>query len=317
MNVFESAFADHLSEYVTLRRRLGLQFETQESILQTFDRYVTERSYDGSLTEKLACEFALSVADPKGRMPARRYLIVRHFAEYLAAHDPSTPRLDPKAIVRRRSQPPPYILSEDQVTGLLAATHEIRQRSPVSNLSLFTMVGLAVSTGLRPGEVTGLDHDDIDFDSGIVRVRRSKFDKDRLVPVHPTTLDALSNYAGARDPVTPVQSEPAFFLSSQRRRYQTDNLDYLFRRIVNLAGLQPRSGRYPTFRSLRHTFAVNRLLQWYRAGADVQAQLPFLATYMGHVHYTSTAYYLNATPELLAAAADRLTTPEDNHGQQT
>jgi len=317
MSTFESVFGEHLIGYVTLRRRFGLRFETQESCLRTFDRYVTERGYDGPLTEQLACEFALSAIDPKGSAPARRYLVVRHFAEYLAAYEPSTPRLDPKAIVRRRAQPPPYILSAEQLAGLLAATDQLRQRSPVSNLSLFTMIGLAASTGLRPGEVTGLDRGDIDLDGGIVTVRRSKFDKDRLVPVHTTTLDALCNYAAARGRMTHARSEYAFFLNSRGRRYQAANLEYLFRRLVRLAGLLPRRGRYPTFHSLRHTFAVNRLLQWYRSGVDVQAMLPFLATYMGHVHYTSTAYYLSATPELLAAAAGRVAGSEDGHGQET
>ena len=310
MNAFQSIFAERLVSYVVLRRQLGLRFEGQETMLRAFDRFVHERDHHGPLTEQLARDFALSVIDPTTTVPARRYLVVRHFAEYLATYDSNTPRLDPKAILRSRQQPPPYIFSEQEIEHLLGQATEFPQRHPVSNKSLRTMIGLAASTGLRPGEVVGLDQADVDLDSGILVIRHTKLNKDRLVPVHPTTLEVLRVYESERDQIPGVDIEKAFFLNGRGCRYQTDNLNYLIGRLVRCIDLHPPRGKMPTFHSLRHTFAVRRLVAWYRTGENVQALLPALATYMGHVHYTSTAYYLTATAELLGIAADRLFTME-------
>jgi len=314
MNVLQSIFAKHLVSYVQLRRQLGLRFEGQEAMLHAFDRYAHEHHHRGPLTEQLARDFALSVADPSTTIPARRYLVVRHFAQYLATYEPSTPRLDPKAIMRRRQQPPPYIFTERELKELLRLATTFPLRHPISNAALRTMIGLCASTGLRPREVLGLEQADVDLDTGILVIRRSKLDKDRLVPVHATTLDVLRAYAADREQMPGKGHDTTFFLNGRARRYNTDNLDYLFRRVVRRIDLHPPRGAMPTWRSLRHTFAVHRLLAWYRAGANVQALLPALATYMGHVHYSSTAYYLTATAELLGVAAERLVRPEVDHG---
>jgi len=313
MNVLQSAFAKHLTNYVQLRRQLGLRFEGQEAVLHAFDRYAHEHHHQGPLTEQLARDFALSVADPSTTIPARRYLAVRHFAQYLATYDPSTPRLDPKAIVRRRPQPPPYIFTEHELKELLHQATQFPLRHPISNVALRTMIGLCASTGLRPREVLGLDQVDVALDTGILVIRRSKLDKDRLVPVHPSTLEVLRAYAAVRDQMPRAGNDTAFFLNSRARRYNTTNLDYLFRRVVRRINLHPPRGAMPTWRSLRHTFAVHKLLAWYHAGANVQALLPALATYMGHVHYSSTAYYLTATAELLGVVAERIATLEVDH----
>jgi integrase len=316
MNAFQSTFAKHLVSYVQLRRQLGLRFEAQEAVLRAFDHYAHEHDHRGPLTEQFALGFALSVRDPTTTAPARRYLVVRHFAEYLATYDPGTPRLDPKAILRRWQQPPAYIFTPQEIEQLLRQATAFPKRPPLSNVALRTMIGLAASTGLRPGEVLGLDQVDVDLHTGILVIRRSKLGKDRLVPVHSTTLDVLRAYAAERDQLSGAQSDTAFFLNGRMRRYQTDNLDYLFRRLVRSVDLHPPRGARPTFRSLRHTFAVRRLVTWHRAGAKVQALLPALATYMGHVHYSSTAYYLTATAEMLGVAAERLFTQEVNHDQE-
>lgn len=306
MSRYQSIFAERLAGYVRLRRQLGLRFVAQETMLRAFDRHVHTRGYQGPLTEELAREFATAVPDISTSMPARRYLVVRHFAEYLATFDAGTPRLDPKAICRVRRQPPPYILAEDEVEDLLRHATDFRQRHPVSNLALQAMIGLAATTGLRLREVVSLDLSDVDLEAGVLVVRRTKFDKDRLVPVHPTMLEVLRAYAAVRDQMPRSADDAAFFLNVWGRRFRRNNVEYLFRQLVCRGQLGRSRERKPTFYSLRHTFAVRRLVTWYQAGANVQALLPALATFMGHVHYTSTSYYLTATAELLGVAADRL-----------
>jgi integrase len=308
MSGFKSVFAKHLTSYVALRRRLGLRFEQQENMLRAFDRFAHEHEYQGPLVEQFVRSFAMAGSDVTTTVPSRRYLVVRHFAEYLATFDPSTPRLDPKAIYRARLQPPPYIFTDEDLARLLSRVADFRQRHPISNRAFHAILGLAASSGLRLREVLGLDLSDVDLETGVLVIRRTKFDKDRLVPVHATTLDVLRAYAAIRDQIPGAIAETAFFLGSRGRRFQVYTVEYLFRQLVRKLELRPTLGKRPTFYSLRHTFAVRRLVAWYRAGDKVQSYLPALATYMGHVHYTSTSYYLTATAELLGVAADRLGT---------
>jgi integrase len=309
MNIFHSGFASHLGRYVEVRRKLGLRFDMQESVLRAFDRYVHERNYSGALNQGLALDFANASEHGTGAA-ARRYLIVRHFAQFLAIYDPSTPCLDPKAIIGHRQQPPPYIFADNELEQLLQRTNQIPHRCAAANLAMRTMIGLAASTGLRLREVISLDEADVDFGSGVLNIRRSKFDKDRLVPVHPSTLEALHDYAKARSSMPRAPEQTAFFLNTEYRRHHGTSVGRIFSKLVRKIDLQSPHRRLPTFGSLRHTFAVRRLVAWYRAGADVQALLPALATFMGHVHYTSTSYYLTATAELLGVAAERLLAKE-------
>ena len=306
MTAFQSVFAERLAGYVGLRRQLGLRFVNQEALLRAFDRHVSERDYRGGLTEELARTFATAVAATSATISGRRYSVVRQFADDLATFDPRTPRLDPKALYRKWRQPPPYIFTEDELGRLLSRTTQCSQRHPTSNRAVHAMIGLAASTGLRPREVVGLDVSDVDLDTGRLTIRQTKLDKDRVVPVHATTRAVLRAYAVDRGQLPGAPGETPFFLNTRGRRFQPEHVGYLFGQLVGTIALTSPRGTRPTFSSLRHTFAVHRLVAWYRAGANVQALLPVLATYMGHVHYSSTAYYLTATAELLGIAADRL-----------
>ena len=307
MSRFQSCYCRYLTSYVELRRALGFKFETQAVLLRAFDQHVHELGYAGPLTQELALAFATEARCPHG--PARRFEVVRLFAEYLATFEPQTPTFNRKVLPRSRAQPPPVILTDEQLAGLLDAARCLSPRAPLHSLTLYTLMGLAASAGLRHGEVTHLDKSDVDLKTGVLVVRQTKFHKDRLVPVHPTTLAALSHYAGVRDSFWPDCDCPAFFLNTRGRRFCSKSIEYAFSRAARQAGVYQVGSRKTTFHALRHGFAVRRLVAWYCAGLDVQALLPALATYMGHVHYSSTAYYLTATPELMALAAARSTPP--------
>ena len=136
-----------------------------------------------------------------------------------------------------------------------------------------------------------------------IYIRKTKFRKDRLVPVHATTLAALRQYARHRDSAFPVPKDGAFFLSSRGRRLSTTALYVAFGAACRFAGLDKGKSLRP--HDLRHRFAVTRLADWHRENADVQALLPLLTTYLGHTRYTDTAYYVTGTADLLGLAADR------------
>jgi integrase len=317
MSGFQSVFAERLAGYVTLRRRLGFVFSAQEEILRRFDRFVHGHQHRGLLTEDLARAFAVSAQGATTQAASRRYLTVRGFSDYLATFEPRTPRLDPKVFSHRTWRRPPYVFTDEELEHLLQCASRYSPHHRVLSLAVHAMIGVAASAGLRLREVIGLNVLNVDLEQGVLVVRRSKFDKDRLVPVHATTLDVLRAYAAVRATMRCRPDEVAFFLSTRGRRFTQSNVDVIFHRLVRRVALHPPRGAPPTFCSLRHTFAVRRLIAWHQTGANVQALLPALATYMGHVEYTSTAYYLTATADLLAAAGQRLAgaSQEDLHGQ--
>ena len=307
---FASPLADRLLAYVELQRALGFRFEEQLAHLHAFDQYLRRQGGTPTVTQELAIAFATGDPDSSWNRRARRYQVVRRFAEYLTTFDPRTPILDPKALPRPTRQPPRHILTDEELARVLHEAQHVSPCYPVCGVTIHAMVGLAASTGLRISEVVRLDKADADLQTGVLLVRRSKFGKDRYVPVHPTTLEVLRGYAAVRDAAYPDCHDPAFFLTMWQKRFVRNTLQQTFCKLARRVCLRGPRGRGLSFHSLRHRFAVKRLVAWYRAGVYVQAMLPALATYMGHVHYSDTAYYLTATAELMGLAADR------HHGRQ-
>ena len=160
---------------------------------------------------------------------------------------------------------------------------------------------------MRVGEAIRLDRDDIDWDDRTLRIRDSKFGKSRLVVLHPSTIDALQDYAARRDELCPSPRTPSFLVSSAGTRLIYCNVSSLFRKLVAIAGIESRSVRCrPRIHDFRHLFAINTLIEWHGAGVDVEARLPTLSTFLGHTDPKHTYWYLSATPQLLALAAKRL-----------
>ena len=180
-------------------------------------------------------------------------------------------------------------------------------RSPLRAATFETLVGLLAVTGLRIGEALRLDRDDVDLTGDVLTIRLSKFGKSREVPVHTSTVDALARYSRERDRLCPRPADRAFFVSTAGTRLLYCNAHLAWLELVRRAGLEPRSLQCrPRPHDLRHSFAVRTLLGWYRQNADVQARMPLLSTYLGHVHPGSTYWYLSAAPELLTLVVARL-----------
>jgi integrase len=198
----------------------------------------------------------------------------------------------------------PYLYSPTEIVALMEAANSAR--FALTAATCRTIIGLLAVTGMRVSETLGLDNDDVDWKRGVLIVRQSKFERSREVPLHDSTLDALRVYIAVRDERFPRPRSP-FFVSWSGQRLSYSAMREHFERLVVKAGLVPRSSRCrPRMQDLRHSFASATLEDWYRAGVDVQPRLPLLSTYLGHVDPASTYWYLSATPELLASAADRL-----------
>jgi len=293
-----------LDDYLSLRRALGFKLDRVGRFLPEFVDYL-EAAGAHTVTTELALDWATQPPKDPAAWFAERLGIARGFAEYLTAIDPDTEVPPTDLLPRRPVRAEPYLFTDAEIASLLTMARALH--SPLRAATYETFVGLMAVTGIRIGEAIGLDRSDVDWESGLMTVRKAKFDKSRELPLHPSTLDALHNYATTRDRLCPRPKAPAFFVSTAGTRLFYSNAHFEFQKLAGRAGLMARSPRCrPRPHDLRHTFAVRTLMDWYRDGVDVQARMPALSTYLGHVDPSETYWYLQAAPELVTLVADKL-----------
>jgi integrase len=241
---------------------------------------------------------------------SRRLSVIRQFLEYLGAAAPETqvPELRLLASYKRRM---PFIFTPEEIAGILS---EAARRKPVdfSWVVFHTAFGLIASTGLRAAEALGLDRNDVmpRDRPGSLLIRHSKFGKSRIVPVHPSVAQQLGVYAGQRESLGYGAHTAAFFVSRRGGRLSHDALSEALHEITTSLGIAARNGsRAPTLHAFRHTFVVTRLRRWHDEGVDVRTRLAHLSTYLGHVDFRETCWYVTATPELLVGATSGFAAP--------
>jgi integrase len=300
-----NALSLHLEEYLKLRRRLGFRLRVAGGLLR---RFVGFAGQEGAsfVTAKLALRWATQPADCQPSQWANRFGMVRRFAQYLSAVDPRTEIPPPKLLPHRYQRKAPYLYRDDEVVGLIKAARHLESPLALRGATTSTLFGLLAATGMRVGEAIGLDREDVDIKRAFLTVRQAKGNKSRLVPIHPSTRDALRRYQRLRDQICPHPQSPAFFISERGGRLVDCTVRYWFIRISHQIGLrQPTDHRGPRLHDLRHHFAIKTLLRWYRTNKDIEVHLPELSTYLGHGHVADTYWYLSATPELLRLATRR------------
>lgn len=297
-----------LKDYISVRRRLGFQLRKPASLLRNFVEFLhaTGSSY---ITTKLALRWATQPTKAEPACWAARLGMVRRFAIWYSAIEPRTEVPPVGLLPYRHRRKPPHIYTDEEIERILRRTQQLPSPRGLRAHTLTTLFSLLVAAGMRVNEVVGLDRRDVDLDLGILHIRQTKFRKSRYVPVHATTVAALKQYADIRDRLCPAPLTPAFFISERGKRISAGTAHYTFANVSQQVGLRVPAkyhGRGPRLHDLRHRFATRTLIQWYRAGLDVERELPKLSTYLGHVHVNDTYWYLEAVPELLQLATERL-----------
>ncbi|HKW72659.1 MAG TPA: tyrosine-type recombinase/integrase [Candidatus Dormibacteraeota bacterium] len=298
-----SDLARHADDYLTLRRALGFKLVNTGRFLPQLVSYL-EAAGAKTLTVDLAIAWARQL--PRGKRAismAHRLGAARGFARYLRAIDPET-EVPPRGIwTSDTRRPVPYLYSDDDMRRLLEATQQLRPRlRAATHEALF---GLLAASGMRIGEARRLERDDVDLADGVLTIRESKFDRSRLVPLHPSAVDALRAYAAERDRLCPRPKTAAFFVSSVGTALGYSGVLKTFNELTAAIGLRSATVR-PRIHDLRHSFAVRTIIELHRSGADVGAHVAVLSTYLGHVNPAGTYWYLSAAPELMELAAARL-----------
>jgi integrase len=295
-------------DYLRLRRLLGATLNSHGLLISQFLAWLNETGGE-SLTVDAAVRWAVQPADAAARWRAYRLSVIRGFAGYVHAQDPALAQIIPMGLVPSKVvHAIPYFYAPDQTLALMTAA--LTLSPPLRGLTLQAVIGLMATTGMRVGETVALDLTDIDLANGLITVT-GKYGKTRLVPILPSTVTALREYLRhSRELVTARDGAP-FFLTFIGTRPASESIQRAFRSVATSLNLVARPGiPAPRLHDFRHTFATTTLLDAYRNGIDVDAQVAILATYLGHVSPASTYWYLNASPDLLAVVSERVEAAE-------
>lgn len=305
-----TALSDALTQYLAIRRALGRVDRHVPRLLRHFVAFV-DGAGSPCITTDVIRRWALQPTGARPSTWAERLGIARRFAIWWRASDPRTEVPPADLVGHRYRRKPPQRFRDNDIVALIQRAAALPSATHLRGRTYATLFGLLAVTGLRINEALHLDRSDVDLTTGVLLIRRTKFGKSRLVPIHPTTQEALRVYDEARDRTVRTWTTPAFFLSERGTRITEWSARYTFAAISRTIGLRPptRGGRHghgPRIQDLRHRFAAQTLITWYRAGVDVDRELPKLSTYLGHVHTADTYWYLEAIPELVQLAADRV-----------
>jgi integrase/recombinase XerD len=327
---FGSVLGDLMRDHVARMRTRGFRYDTNTRMFLRFDRFL--QRHPELAREPLPVMLQhWAVARSTAFHAADCELLRRALARLQHHLDPSVSTLHPDRDRRRRfgyrwrwrenngsgaarrrwarEWRRPYIYSPAEVRLLLdiARTYP-SPRAPLRPLTLYTMLAVVYCAGLRVSEVAHLNLGDVDLTAGTIAIQETKFFKSRILPLAPSVVVALHEYLEARRQAGAPQ-DPAsglFWQDQNGTRYATKTVMWLFVRVLRRAGLKPPQGRTgPRIHDLRHSFVVNRILEWYRAGLNPQDKLPFLATYLGHRDIHSTLVYITVTQDLLQQANER------------
>lgn len=304
---FSSVLASRFENYIALQRAAGADYRNPIKRLTAFDRFLNQEDFRGPrLTQDIVERYVRSLSRLACATRYGEMCLLRRFCAYLRQFDPDTYVPDLGSRRNTQARPHLHVFTEMEIAALLRAALQLPPPGSLRPITAYTLFGLVYSCGLRISEAIGLDLADVHLSEQKLFIHKSKFQKSRWVPVSPSTATALGRYIERRSTLFPATPQDPVFVHLRGGRFFHQTVYSDFRQALRRCGLRGGKGSPgPRIHDLRHAFASNRLLEWYRQGRDVNALLPALATYMGHTCISYTQTYLHATPELMQAANER------------
>lgn len=309
---FHSPLAAGIEQFIAHKRAIARRFDTEESALRLFDRYLLEQGVQdiGAITPALLETFLNS--RPRNRPRSYNHLlgVLRRLFDWLVAQGHLTS--SPLHVHCRRTTANrlPYLLSIEQAHSLLEMATNLADNPKAANRgqTYRTIFAILHGLGLRVGEVSRLCIDDVNLERNFLIIRHTKFSKSRLVPFGPKISALLQKFIELRrsghEPL--LGNAPVFSFGLAGRPIHKGTISHVFHKLALRLDLRvPEGASFPRVHDLRHGFAVGTLLRWYREGINPSDRLLQLSTFLGHVDPASTAVYLTITSELLEQANGR------------
>jgi integrase/recombinase XerD len=288
-----------IDSYIALRRSVGFKFVDEGYMLASYGRFAAARG-DAHVRSESVLEWAVLASTPARR--ETRLRIVVGFARHAQAED-ARHQIPPRYAFGNngRLRKPPYIYSLSEIQRLLDSAAKLGPCGSLRPRTYYTLFGLLACTGLRISEALALRL--ADFSGGVLVVRKTKFQKSRLVPLHDTAVVALDEYVQERQQGRFLDDH--LFMSEQGRPlgYKHEVLPTFWQlagKRSNRTDVCPR----PTIHGLRHTFAVRSLESSPNGRDHLGWHIRALSTYLGHSSVAETYWYLSSTPHLMNDLAD-------------
>jgi integrase len=303
-----SLLARAVARFLDHKRTLGHRYRHEAWVLQNLRQHV-ERAGCHDLNARCFEKWLVSFKNRHPNTRRKWYQIARHFCVYRRCSEPDCFLPSVEGAAKRQPYVTPVILEPEQIGRMLGIASILPKanRSPLRAPTLRLAVVLLYTCGLRSGELLRLTMGDIEEQGTVLRIRESKFHKSRLVPLSPSATRELKDYLRKRKAFATVPSAPLLCtrFGGCLHPYSPPGLYAAITGLFDAAGIRDEQGRRPRVHDLRHSFAVQALIRWYRQEADVQSCLPKLALYMGHVSIESSAYYLHWVPTVQRLASHR------------
>lgn len=295
-----------VEDYLAVRREMGFALTIAGDRLLAFGRFADQAGHSGPVTFELAVRWAQAEPCGSALTSAWRLQILRPFLKYRSQFDSGTAVVPKSFFGSTHRRLVPHIYTEQEIVALLQATDRLVPTHGLRSATYRTLFGLLASTGLRISEAIHLQPQDVDFAHGLLTVNQTKFRKSRLVPLHPTTVAALKQYVDVQKRELGRQATETFFVSARGKPLPYTTVCGTF---VNLRRSLAWIGRggyaLPRIHDIRHTFITRSLLNSYHRNQLPDHVVDTLSTYVGHAKVTDTYWYVSATPEIMAVAAQR------------
>jgi integrase/recombinase XerD len=307
--LFRSVLAPRLEAFLRTRS-VGSRGQHTRKILCYLDQFLTRELKPGqTISREVAERWMASMKDLSPGTRSGRIAVLRQFCRYLSYFNRAT-FIVPRSCTPRRTRPAPHIYTRGEVREIMAGAKRVGPPGTLRPAVVSTLIGLLYATGLRIGEALNLTLGEVDLERRLLLVQKGKFNKSRYVPISPSTACQLARYLHQRRRAGwSTASTAPLFVNLSGAKYAHPTFTSVFLQILRKSGLRgPKGQRGPRVHDLRHTFAVGRLLSWYKEGVDLGAKLPLLSTYLGHTGITGTQVYLHATAQLLGRVSKRFHT---------
>lgn len=303
-----SALGSTISQYLALKQALGRRYAVERKVLQHLDAFLVSLGSD--LDPETFARWCHRQEHLRSGVRRKRMRIVRNLCLYRQRSEPACFVPDSSQFPLSHQSLSPHIFAEADIAKLVHAAGSLvpTTRAPLRPQAFRLAIVLLYTTGMRRGEILRLTVGDYDPGECTLLVRESKFHKSRLLPLSRDGVREINGYLETRRTHQRSVTAEAPLLWNRHKGgngYSGGTFGQVIRTLFRAVDIHTAAGTLPRVHDFRHTFGVHVLLRWYRSGVDVQAKLPFLAAYMGHVSIASTEYYLHFVDELAAAASDR------------